>query len=252
MPSLSLPEPGSAPPVEVLARSEAVTLFAERAAVAQPAFAVTDRNAPAVAQVCARLDGIPLAIELAAARVRVLPVEQLLGRLDDRFRLLTGGSRTAPARQQTLRATIAWSHDLLPASERRLFARLAVFAGGFSLEAAEAVGAGDGIEGAEVLDLLTRLVDQSLVLAEAPPDGEARYRLLETLRAYAREALEASGGAGAVRARHARFFLALAEATAPASAGPTKRWGCGSWPVSTTICGPPWSGAGRRRRRGGV
>ena len=175
VPALALPDAADPPPVGALARSEAVRLFTERAAAAQPDFAVTAANAPAVAELCRRLDGIPLALELAAAWVRVLPVEQLLGRLEDRFRLLTGGSRTAPARHQTLRAAVDWSYALLTAAERALFARLSVFAGGFSLEAAEAVGAdaagpaGAGIASRQVLDLLTRLVDQSLVVAEARP-----------------------------------------------------------------------------------
>jgi predicted ATPase len=141
VPSLSLPDASPGPPAGALSRSEAVRLFAERAAVVRPGFAVTEDNASAVAAVCARLDGIPLALELAAARVRVLPVEQLLGRLEDRFRLLTGGSRTALERHQTLRAAVDWSYGLLTEPERRLFDRLAVFAGGFSLEAAESVGA---------------------------------------------------------------------------------------------------------------
>ena len=220
MPSLSLSEPGGPPAGAALARSEAVALFVERAAVAQPAFALTGQNAPAVAQVCARLDGIPLALELAAARVRVLPVEQLLGRLEDRFRLLTGGSRTALERQQTLRAAVDWSHDLLTDPERTLFARLAVFAGGWTLEAAEQVGAGEGIETDEVLELLTRLVDKSLVVAEAQADGTAHYRLLETLRQYGQEKLREADEAAAVRGRHAAFYLALAEQAEPELGGP--------------------------------
>ena len=201
----------------------------------RPGFALDAESAPAVAQVCARLDGIPLAIELAAARVRVLPPRQLLARLDDRFRLLTGGSRAALARHQTLRAAVDWSHALLTAPERALFARLAVFAGGFTLEAAEAVGADrpdgpegpepGGIEAPEVLDLLTRLVDQSLVVAEAEPGGAARYRQLETLRQYAAERLEQSGEREAVGRRHAGYFLGLAGRAAEAMHGPDQ----GAW-----------------------
>src|SRR5439155_574828 len=141
-------------------------------------FALTASNAGAVADVCTRLDGIPLALELAAARVAALPVEKLAERLDNAFRLLTGGSRTAPSRQQTLKAALDWSYDLLADPERALLRRLAVFAGGWDLEAAEAVGAGDGIEQADVLDLLTRLVDKSLAQLEMR-DGQQRYRLLE-------------------------------------------------------------------------
>jgi predicted ATPase/class 3 adenylate cyclase/DNA-binding CsgD family transcriptional regulator len=214
VPSLALPDPDRPPPPEALSRYEAVALFVDRALAVQPAFRVTDANAPAVARVCARLDGIPLALELAAAHVRVLPVEQLLGRLEDRFRLLTGGSRTALERHQTLRAAVDWSYALLDARERRLFARLSVFAGGFTLEAAEQVGA--GAAPLDVLDLLTRLVDKSLVVAEEQLDGTARYRLLETLRQYAGQKLAARAGeAAAVRERHATFYLDLAKAAEP-------------------------------------
>jgi predicted ATPase/class 3 adenylate cyclase len=223
VPSLALPAAPGPLSVEALAPSEAVRLFAARAATVRPGFAVTAQNAAAVAEVCRRLDGIPLALELAAARVRVLPVEPLLARLEDRFRLLTGGSRTALARHQTLRAAVDWSYDLLGAAERTLFARLSGFAGGFTLEAAEAVGAGEGIEPVDVLDLLTRLVDKSLVVAEEQPDGAARYRLLETLRQYAQETPAAHGGAEAVRARHAAYYLALAERAAPELEGPRQR-----------------------------
>ena len=225
VPSLALPDPSRLGPPELATRYEAVRLFIDRAAAVQPDFDVTTANAPAVAQICTRLDGIPLAIELAAARVRMLPPEQLLGRLEDRFRLLTGGSRAALPRHQTLRAAVDWSHDLLPEPERALFARLAVFAGGWTLEAAEAVGAGDGIEPEDVLDLLARLTDKSLVVVDAQPDGTARYRLLETLRQYAREKLAAGGAAGAVRRRHAAHFLALAEAAEPELRGP----GAAAW-----------------------
>ena len=220
VPPLGLPGSGSLPPLEAAARAEAVALFVDRARAVRPDFALTARTAPAVARICARLDGLPLAVELAAARVRVLPVEQLLARLEDRFRLLTGGSRTALARQQTLRAAVDWSYDLLTADERALFARLSVFAGGCTLEAAEQVGGGAGLEAPDVLDRLTRLVDQSLVVAEGQPDGTARFRLLETLRQYAGERLEASGGADAIRGRHAAHAVALAARAAPALRGP--------------------------------
>jgi non-specific serine/threonine protein kinase len=228
VPSLAVPEARAGArgpaPVEALAGCEAVELFAARAAVVQPGFAVTERNAAAVAEVCRRLDGIPLALELAAARVRVLPMEDLLARLEDRFRLLTGGSRTALARHQTLRAAVDWSHALLTDRERALFARLSVFAGGWTLEAAEAVCAGEGIAADDVLDLLTRLMDQSLVVVDEEPDGPVRYRLLETLRQYAGERL-AEGGAGAanaVRRGHAAYYQALAERAAPGLEGPRR------------------------------
>ena len=177
-----------APPPQVLAPYEAVRLFVERARRARRTSPSRDQNAPAVAEVCRRLDGIPLALELAAARVRSLTVEQIAARLDDRFRLLTGGRRTALPRQQTLRAPIDWSYDLLTEPERALLRRLAVFAGGWTLEAAEAVCAGDGVEAGAVLDLLTRW-STSRWWWPRSATGEARYRLLETVRQYARERL---------------------------------------------------------------
>jgi predicted ATPase len=215
VPSLSLPEPARGPlsagQVEALAGFEAMRLFAERAAAVQPAFALTAANAAAVIQICRRLDGIPLAVELAAARVRALPVAQIAARLDDCFRLLTGGSRTALPRQQTLRALIDWSYDLLSDAERLLLRRLSVFAGGWTLEAAEAVCAGDGIEDREILDLLSELVDKSLVVYEEQDEGSARYRLLETVRRYAEDRLGESGEAGALRAGHRGFYRRLLE-----------------------------------------
>jgi predicted ATPase len=210
VPSLSLPDPRSLPPLEQLQAVEAVRLFVDRALLCRPTFALTPANAASVAEVCHRLDGIPLAIELAAARAKVLPVEQVAARLDDRFRLLTGGSRTALPRQQTLRALIDWSYDLLTEPERALLRRLSVFAGGWTLEAAEAVCPGDGIEAWEVLDLLTSLVEKSLAIYEERED-EARYRLLETVRQYARDRLLEAGEEAAVQARHRDWFLALAE-----------------------------------------
>jgi non-specific serine/threonine protein kinase len=207
VPSLTTPDPERRPGPDALRRTDAVRLFVERARAAAPGFALTADNAAAVAQVCHQLDGLPLAIELAAARVASLGVETLARRLDERFRLLTGGDRTALPRQQTLRAAVDWSYDLLTDQERLLFARLSVFAGGFTLEAAEAVG---GDPGCDVLDLLPRLVDKSLVLAEARPAGATRYRLLETLRQYGRERLVAAGEAAAVHERHADHFRALA------------------------------------------
>ncbi|HET8628620.1 MAG TPA: tetratricopeptide repeat protein, partial [Thermomicrobiales bacterium] len=219
VPPLALPAT-DATSAAAVARSAAGRLFAERARAVRPDFALTDRNAPAVAAVCRRLDGLPLALELAAARVAAVTVEQLAPRLDDRFRLLDSGSRAAPSRQQTLRATVEWSYALLGAQERRLFARLAVFAGGWTLEAVEAICGGDDGEDGAMLAPLARLVDQSLVVVEAGPGGEARYRLLETLRQYAAERLAASGEAAAVGARHAAHYLALAEAAAGALRGP--------------------------------
>src|SRR5215210_2497404 len=177
IPSLELPAPELPSAVADLGRCEAVRLFVERAVAVSSSFELTAQNAPAVARICRQLDGIPLAIELAATRTPFLSPEQLAARLDDRFRLLTGGSRLALPRQQTLRGAIDWSHELLSDAERVLFRRLAVFVGGWTLEAAEAVCSGGGIETGEVLDLLAQLVDKSLVLAEERA-GRVRYRFL--------------------------------------------------------------------------
>ncbi len=189
---------------------EAVQLFAERAAALRPGFVVTEQNAPAVVEICRRLDGIPLAIELAAARVKVFAVEQIAAGLDDCFRLLTGGQRTAMPRQQTLRATVDWSYHLLSGPERSLLRRLSVFSGGWTFEMAEAVCAGEGIAAQAVLELLTLLVDKSLVLAEEH-QGTMRYRLLETIRQYAREELQAAAEDEWTRDRHLDYILRLAE-----------------------------------------
>jgi len=206
------------PAAKDLVLYDAIRLFVDRAVAATPGFRVTGENAPAVAQVCHRLDGIPLAIELAAARVKVLAVEQIAVRLDDRFRLLTGGSRVALPRHQTLRAAMDWSYDLLSQKERVVLRRLSVFAGGWTLEAAEAVCSGKRIRKQEVLDLLTQLVDKSLVTAESH-GGEARYRLLETVRQYGRDRLQESGEASFVRRGHRDWYLVLAERADPALRG---------------------------------
>lgn len=209
VPPLGVPDAGVPGVNDELVRCDAVRLFADRAGAAVPDFRVTRDNAAAVAEICRRLDGIPLALELAAARLRVLSPEKIAARLDDCFRMLTGGSRSALPRQQTLRALIDWSHDLLTEAERVLLRRLAVFAGGWTLESAEAVGAGGTIMAADVLDLLTRLAEKSLVVVES---GGDRYRLLETVRQYARERLVEAGEANDAHWRHLAFFLALAGA----------------------------------------
>ncbi len=214
VPSLSLPDPESAVSAEHLMRYEAVQLFVARVKVVQPEFELTSRNAPAVARISRRLDGIPLAIELAAPRVTVLTVEQIAERLEDLFRLLTGGSRTALPRQRTLRATMDWSYALLSEKERVLLRRLSVFAGGWTLDAAEAVCAQEGIEEQEVLDLLGHLVDKSLVLVDGR-DSVPRYRQLETVRQYSRDLLLASGESSAVRRQHLEWFMTLAEQAEP-------------------------------------
>ena len=215
VPSLSVLEPGQAPTFDAITKSDCVRLFVERASAAQSGFRLTEKNAPSIAQICIRLDGIPLAVELAAARVKMFTPEQVAARLDDRFRLLTGGSRTALPRQQTLRALIDWSYDLLPEAERRLLRRLSVFSDGWMFEAAEAVCGGEGIEQADVLDLLTHLADKSLVAVEQSNEEGARYRLLETIRQYARDKLLDSGESVAARDRHLNFFLAVMEQTDP-------------------------------------
>jgi predicted ATPase/DNA-binding SARP family transcriptional activator len=224
VPSLSIPDPAQPLPAAELARYEAACLFIERAAAVAPGFAATAENAADISRVCYRLDGLPLAIELAAARVPALTVAEIARRLDDRFALLTSGSRTALTRQQTLKATLDWSHDLLNEDERVLLRRLCVFAGGFDLEAAEAVCAGPSLAPAEVLPLLTELVDKSLVAAD-PVAGAMRYRLLETVREYARARLGEAGETAWAGRRHADYFLELAERAEARLPGPDRaRW----------------------------
>jgi predicted ATPase len=215
VPSLSVPDPGRLPAAGDLAGYEAVRLFVERTRAVDPSFALMEQNALAVADVCRKLDGIPLAIELAAARTRVLTVEQISEKLDDPLGLLTAGSRTAAARHRTLRATLQWSHGLLDEQEQELFRRLSMFAGGWDLEAAEAVGAAEPAEAGRVLDLLSGLVEKSLVVAEAEARGAVRYGMLEPVRHYALELLEEGGETGETRGRHAAFFAALAEEAYP-------------------------------------
>ena len=219
VPSLSLPEPGRSASTEELAGYEAVQLLLERVRDVNPGFELTEGNAAAVALLCQKLGGIPLAIELAAARTRVLTAEQILDKLEDPLGLLTTGSRTGAARHRTLRATLQWSYDLLSDGERALFRRLSVFVGGFTLEAAEAVGAGDG-HTEEVLDLLGGLVDKSLVMAETGVEGTLRYGVLEPVRQFAREKLKAGGEEPEVRRRHAEHYLGFAEGASPELLGP--------------------------------
>lgn len=223
VPSLSTPDPRRAPPLEQLTQYEAVRLFVERATFSQPRFSLTPTNASSVVQVVHQLDGIPLAIELAAARTKALSVNQIAARLDDRFRLLTAGTRTAMPRHQTLRAVLDWSYELLSEEERALLRRLAVFAGGFSLEAAEAICAGEAAAGRpDVLDILTRLVEKSLVIFDAQGD-QSRYRLLETVRLFGRDLLRAAGEEQAVRSRHRDWYLLLVEQAEPLLVGPKQR-----------------------------
>ena len=219
VPSLGLPDINHLPPVGSLDQYEAVKLFIDRAAAAAPTFTVTNANAPALAQVCYRLDGIPLAIELAAAKIRVLSVEQIAKRLDDRFRLLTGGSRTALERHQTLRAAIDWSYNLLSPTEQVLYHRLSVFVGGWTLEAAESVCEGESVRSEEVLNLLEQLIHKSLVIKEEE-HGESRYQMLETIRQYAHEKLVQAGEEQGIRDRHLNYFLKLSEQIEPWLRGP--------------------------------
>jgi predicted ATPase/DNA-binding SARP family transcriptional activator len=216
VPPLSLPEVGGsgpAPTAAALAGSDAVKLFEQRAQLVRPSFRVTDGNAAQVAAICQRLDGLPLAIELAAARMRILSSAQLAERLDDIFALLVGGARSAHPRHQALRATLDWSHDLLDGEERAAFRRLSVFAGGFTLEAAERVAAGGDIKPASMLELLTRLADKSLLRVEHTRD-DSRYHLLVTIRDYARDRLAEAGETGSVRRAHLGYFTELVETAA--------------------------------------
>lgn len=222
VPVLSLPP--AADTLDAIRASEAVRLFADRAQAASAAFVLTDANAAAVARLCRRLDGLPLAIELAAARVRALTPEQIVNRLDDGFQLLAASRRSAVPRHRTLREAIGWSYDLLAEPERQVLQRLSVFAGALSLEAAEAVCAGDGVESDEVLDLLAAIVDKSLVVVDDRAD-EARYHLLETIRQFARERLDETADANAADERHARFYAALVRAAYPHFITPERpRW----------------------------
>jgi predicted ATPase len=210
VPSMTIPDPEQRLAPEQLLGYESVALLAERARAAAPEFVVDDASAYDVARICFRLDGLPLALELAAARLGALGTATLAERLDDRFRLLRTGSRAGPTRQQTLAATLQWSHELLEDEEKLLLRRLSAFAGGFDLPAAELVCAGDGLEVTEIADVLARLVEKSLVGAE-PSRGEVRYGLLETVRLYAREHLQASGETAALVGRHASWAWATAE-----------------------------------------
>lgn len=222
VPPLSLPEPqpwrdisSGSQAIHAYEGSEAIQLFIARAQAVHADFTLTTSNGAFVAEICRRLDGMPLAIELAAARARSLSVQQIAQRLDDRFRLLTGGARTAPPRQQTLAATLDWSYNLLSSKEQTVLQRFSVFAGGATLEAAESVCAGGDVESAEVLDALSHLVDKSLITATSLQGGETRYRLLETIRQYALEKLGESREVDESRTRHLNYFLQWAENAHP-------------------------------------
>ncbi len=207
---LAVPPPDALRGAAELAGFEAAQLFADRAAAARPGFAITERNAMAVAAICRALDGVPLAIELAAARVTVLSAEQIAARLGDRFTLLGSGDRTAPPRQRTLRATIDWSHDLLSAAEQTLLRRLSVFSG-WSLDMAEEVCAADGLPAEDVVGVLAGLVDKSLVVVEPEVLGQTRYRMLDSIRAYAAQRLAEAGESAAIQLRLRDYTLAVCE-----------------------------------------
>jgi predicted ATPase/DNA-binding SARP family transcriptional activator len=215
VPTLALPERGAPLSAAAAGESGAVRLFVERARDAAPGFALTEANVEAVVQICRRLDGLPLALELAAARIAVLTPAQLAARLDDRFAVLSTGPRAATPRQRTLRGTVDWSYELLDEDERILLARLSVFVGGFTLEAAERVCAGGEIPAARVLELLASLASKSLVTMQEQDDGQARYTLLETIREYAGERLRERGGVDAVARQHGEFFRDLVTAVVP-------------------------------------
>ena len=218
VPPLALPDPRVLPPLKVLTQYEAVRLFVERARAVKADFEVTNENAPAVAEICARLDGLPLAIELAAARVRILPPQKVLERLSNRLKLLKGGARDLPTRQQTLRGTIDWSYDLLEEDEQTLFGRLSVFAGGRTLEAIEEVCDPDG--DLDALEGVESLVEKSLLRQEEEVGGEPRFVMLETIHEYAREKLQESGEAEEIKRAHAEYFLTLAEEAEAELKGP--------------------------------
>ncbi|MFN2590149.1 MAG: adenylate/guanylate cyclase domain-containing protein [Actinomycetota bacterium] len=219
VPPLGLPDTAHLPGLEQVSQYEAVALFIERARAVRSDFVVTNENAPAVAEICVRLDGLPLAIELAAVRIKVLSPDEILSRLGRRLPLLTGGAKNLPERQRTLRNAIAWSHDLLDEGERRFFARLAAFAGGATLDAMEAVCNPDGELGVETLDVVGSLVDKSLLRRTESPHGEARFGMLETIREFAAERL-AEAGEDEISRRHARYFQALAERAEAEFVGP--------------------------------
>ncbi|MFI5113974.1 MAG: tetratricopeptide repeat protein, partial [Terriglobales bacterium] len=219
VPPLAIPDSAAMPPLEVLSQYPAVALFVQRAVAVKPDFELNRENAPAVTEICARLDGLPLAIELAAARVKVLSPSSMRTRLTSRLQLLTGGARDMPQRQQTLRAAIDWSYDLLSAAEQKLFRRLSVFVGGCTLEGAEAVCDTKGDLDLDLLDGMASLVDKSLAQQVEPAKGESRFAMLETIREYALEKLEASGEEALTKRAHAAYCLVLAEEEAAEQSG---------------------------------
>jgi predicted ATPase/class 3 adenylate cyclase len=219
VPPLSMPDLKHPPPLESLTQYEAVGLFVERARAVKPDFKVTNESAPAVAEICVRLDGLPLAIELAAARIKMLPPKAMLQRLGSRLKLLTGGARDLPVRQRTLRGAIEWSHTLLGDGEKTLFARMAVFSGGRTLEAIEAICDAEGDLPVDAFDGVSSLLDKNLLRQEEGPEGEPRFVMLETIHEYAREKLQESGEAEEIGRAHTEYFLALVEEAEPELVG---------------------------------
>jgi len=215
VPTLTLPDPQRLSLVEMLMEYEGIRLFVERAKAVNSDFVLTNENASFVAQICSNLDGIPLAIELAAARIKLLSPEQIAVRLNDRFQFLTGGSRTALPRHQTLQAVMDWSFNLLNEKEQLVFQKLSVFSGGWNLDAAEEICSDEHISSNEILELLSNLVDKSLVIKDGVHNGTARYRMLETIRQYAQGALQGSGNLIEVQERHLTYFSKLAQAANP-------------------------------------
>ena len=222
VPPLALPDLKSPPPLARLTQYEAVRLFVERAQALKPDFKVTNESAPAVAEICVRLDGLPLAIELAAARITMLPPRAMLHRLTSRLKLLTGGARDLPERQRTLRATIEWSHALLDEGEQLLFGRLAVFSGGRTLEAIEVICDPEGDLPVDAFEGISSLLDKSLLRQEEGPGGEPRFVMLETIHEFAREKLRKSAEEQEIRRTHAEYFLTLAEEANPQLRGPNQ------------------------------
>jgi predicted ATPase/class 3 adenylate cyclase len=215
VPPLTLPDLKSPPPLERLTQYEAVRLFVDRARAVKPDFSITNESAPAVAEICVRLDGLPLAIELAAARIKMLPPKAMLQRLSSRLKLLTGGARDLPERQRTLRGAIEWSYALLDEGEQVLFARLAVFSGGRTLEAVDAICDAQGDLPVDTFEGVSSLLDKSLLRQEEGPGGEPRFVMLETVHEFAREKLQKSAEAGEIKRTHAQYFLTLAEEAYP-------------------------------------
>jgi predicted ATPase/class 3 adenylate cyclase len=245
VPPLSLPDLASLPDVGTLTRYDALVFFVDRARAVKADFALTDENAASVVAICRKLDGLPLAIELAAARVKLFPPKSLLPRLEHRLQLLTGGAKDRPTRQQTLRGAIDWSYSLLTDEEKALFARLSVFAGGCNLEATEAVCNSEGE--LDVLEGLTSLVDKSFVRQEG--EEESRFSMLETMREYAEESLEERGEGDTIRAAHASFLLRMVQEAAPELTGPRQGSGSLGWRASWTTSGQRCSGTWTRSRR---